>query len=123
MVEDSVVNQKLAVAMLHKLGHEVTLANHGKEALAAIEVQKFDVVLMDIQMPEMDGIETARAIRQNSCDNCSEIPIIALTAHAMKGDKELFLEAGMNDYLTKPVEIDDLQNVLKKYAAVTTLTD
>ena len=123
VVEDEHINAMVVSAMLKKMGHTATVVDNGYKALDMLRKKRFDCILMDIQMPEMDGIETARAIRQNSCDNCSEIPIIALTAHAMKGDKELFLEAGMNDYLTKPVEIDDLQNVLKKYAAVTTLTD
>ena len=121
VVEDEHINALVVSSMLEKIGHTATVVDNGYKALELLEKESFDCILMDIQMPQMDGIETARAIRQNKSDNCSETPIIALTAHAMKGDKELFLEAGMNDYLTKPVEIEDLQKVLRKYAATVTL--
>ena len=110
VVEDSVVNQKLAVAMLHKLGHEVAIANHGKEALAAIEVQKFDVVLMDIQMPEMDGFETVRQLRQSETD--CRLPVIALTANAMRGDRDACMKVGMDSYLSKPIRLQKLADVI-----------
>ena len=112
VAEDSVVNQKLAVAMLHKLGHEVVLANHGKEALAAIEVQEFDVVLMDIQMPEMDGFETVRRLRNSEIDG--RIPVIALTANAMRGDRDACMEAGMDSYLSKPIRLQKLADVINE---------
>ncbi len=117
VVEDEHINALVVSSMLEKIGHTATVVDNGYKALDLLKKENFDCILMDIQMPQMDGIETARAIRQNTCDNCCKTPIIALTAHAMKGDKELFLEAGMNDYLTKPVEIEDLQKVLCKYAA------
>lgn len=110
VVEDSVVNQKLAVAMLHKLGHEVVIANHGKEALAAIEAHKFDLVLMDIQMPEMDGYEAVRRLRQVEVDG--RLPVIALTANAMRGDRDACLEAGMDAYLSKPIRLQRLADVI-----------
>ena len=110
VVEDSVVNQKLAVAMLHKLGHEVVIANHGKEALTAIEAHQFDLVLMDIQMPEMDGFEAVRRLRQAEVD--SRLPVVALTANAMRGDRDACLEAGMDAYLSKPIRLQRLADVI-----------
>lgn len=121
VVEDEHINALVVSAMLQKIGHRATVVDNGYKALNLLKKEVFDCILMDIQMPQMDGIETARAIRQNSNDNSRETPIIALTAHAMKGDKELFLKAGMNDYLTKPVEIEDLQRVLYKYASTVSL--
>ncbi len=113
VVEDENINAMVVSAMLEKLGHHPTLVDNGEKALAILQDNYFDCILMDIQMPHMDGIETAKAIRQRSHENCRNIPIIALTAHAMIGDKERFLEAGMNDYLTKPVEIEDLVTILQ----------
>jgi len=112
VVEDSVVNQKLAVAMLHKLGHEVVIANHGKEALAAIEAHSFDLVLMDIQMPEMDGYEAVRRLRQVEVDG--RLPVVALTANAMRGDRDACLEAGMDAYLSKPIRLQRLADVINR---------
>jgi PAS domain S-box-containing protein len=123
VVEDEHINALVVSSMLQKIGHRATVVDNGYKALDLLKKENFDCILMDIQMPQMDGIETARAIRQNTNDSCRETPIIALTAHAMKGDRELFLEAGMNDYLTKPVEIEDLQRVLYKYAATVTMAD
>jgi len=113
VVEDENINAMVVSAMLEKLGHQPTLVDNGEEALEILEDRNFDCILMDIQMPHMDGIETAKAIRQKPGENCRNIPIIALTAHAMIGDKERFLDAGMNDYLTKPVEIEDLISILQ----------
>jgi hypothetical protein len=113
VVEDENINALVVTAMLEKLGHIPTLVNNGQKALEMLNKKKFDCILMDIQMPQMDGIETARAIRGNACKDCQDIPIIALTAHAMKGDRERFLEAGMNDYITKPVEMTDLIKTLQ----------
>ena len=110
VVEDSVVNQKLAVAMLHKLGHEAVIANHGKEALAAIDAHDFDLVLMDIQMPEMDGFEAVRRLRQAEVD--IHLPVIALTANAMRGDRDACIEAGMDAYLSKPIRLQRLADVI-----------
>ena len=104
LAEDNEVNQKFAMRALQKAGHSPTVANNGKEAVAALARDKFDVVLMDIQMPEMDGYEATAEIRKNDNTEISQIPIIALTAHAMQGDRERCLEAGMNGYVSKPIK-------------------
>jgi CheY-like chemotaxis protein len=114
LVEDNLVNQRMAVALLEKHGHSVVVANHGKEALGALACQRFDVVLMDVQMPEMDGIEATVAIREKERQTGQHIPIIAMTAHAMKGDQERFLQAGMDDYIPKPVNIKRLFEVVQR---------
>ncbi|MCP3925665.1 MAG: response regulator [Desulfobacterales bacterium] len=103
LVEDNLINQKVALRMLQKLHHEVVLAENGVEAVELFKEQSFDIVLMDIHMPEMDGVEATKEIR--SIENGSQrIPIIALTANAMKGDKERFLAAGMDEYISKPIK-------------------
>jgi PAS domain S-box-containing protein len=103
LAEDSLPNQKLAVGVLEKWGHLVTVANNGLEALAALDRDEFDLVLMDVQMPEMDGLEAAAAIRARERQTGAHVPIIAMTAHAMKGDRERCLESGMDGYIPKPV--------------------
>jgi PAS domain S-box-containing protein len=103
LVEDSLVNQKLAVALLQKHGHHVTVANDGLEGVATLESQAFDLVLMDVQMPEMDGYEATAKIRQRERLTGRHIPIVAMTAHAMKGDRESCLAAGMDSYVAKPI--------------------
>ncbi len=104
VAEDNPVNQELAVRVLKKRGHAPVLVSNGKEALAALESNSFDLVLMDVQMPEMDGLEATRHIRDpQSAVSDHHIPIIAMTAHAMSGDRERFLETGMNGYVSKPV--------------------
>ncbi len=108
VVEDSVVNQKLMQILLNKQGHEVVLANDGRAAVLEVRKQSFDLILMDIQMPEMDGYDAARTIRADERASNRQTPIIALTANAMKGDREKCLEAGMDDYLTKPVQAEQL---------------
>jgi len=108
LAEDSVVNQKLAVALLTRQGHAVTIANNGKEAVAAAACESFDLILMDIQMPEMDGLEATAAIRAQEIPAGRHTPIIAMTAHALKGDRERCLEAGMDGYVTKPIRPQDL---------------
>jgi PAS domain S-box-containing protein len=104
LAEDNEVNQKFAIRALSKVGHKVTIANNGKEVLEQLNKQKFDLILMDLQMPEMDGFEATTAVRNNADSILSNIPIIALTAHAMKGDREKCLNAGMNGYVTKPIK-------------------
>ncbi|SHO42620.1 PAS domain S-box protein [Desulfopila aestuarii] len=104
VVEDERINAMVISAMLKNLGHDVTLAGSGREAIDKMKFVQYDCILMDIQMPELDGIETARMIRENWRDSGKTIPIIAVTAHAMKGDRENFLAAGMDEYLTKPVD-------------------
>jgi CheY-like chemotaxis protein len=117
LAEDNLVNQRLAVRMIEKRGHHVGVAITGKEAVAALEKETFDVVLMDVQMPEMDGFEATAAIREKEKVSGLHQPIIALTAHAMKGDREKCLAAGMDGYLTKPVRSQELYEVLDGYVA------
>jgi two-component system, sensor histidine kinase and response regulator len=108
LAEDNVVNQKLAILLLQRRGHTVTLATNGKEALAELRKRDFDLCLMDVQMPELDGLETTAAIRANEKGTSRHLPIVAMTAHAIKGDREICLAAGMDAYLSKPVRADEL---------------
>ncbi len=112
LAEDNPVNQKLAVRLLEKQGHTVAVANNGKEALAALERQPFDLVLMDVEMPEMGGLEATTAIRRKEQETGRHVPIIAMTAHAMKGDRERCLAAGMDGYVSKPIPAKDLFAVI-----------
>ncbi|MBI4603830.1 MAG: response regulator, partial [Planctomycetes bacterium] len=112
LAEDNAVNQRLAVRFLEKGGHSVVVAATGKDALAALEKQRFDVVLMDMQMPEMDGLEATAEIRGREKSRGGHIPIIAMTANAMKGDKEVCLAGGMDGYISKPVELRALLEAL-----------
>ncbi|MDK8464141.1 ATP-binding protein [Marinobacter sp. SS13-12] len=114
LVEDNQVNQVVASSMLRKLGHKVTLAENGKRALEALKSGKFDVVLMDCQMPVMDGYEATRAIRENPA--WRDLPVIAVTANVMQGDRDDCLECGMNDYITKPYNPADLKSVIDRWA-------
>jgi CheY-like chemotaxis protein len=118
VAEDNKINQRLAKVVLENAGHKVVIVANGSEAVAACANQRFDVVLMDVQMPVMDGLEASSAIRKAENDG-NHIPIIALTANAMSGDRELCLASGMDDYLTKPInlnalmkKLDELQNPL-----------
>jgi len=114
LAEDNPVNQRLAITVLQRFGHDVHLAQTGLEVLEALDTHDdFDVILMDIQMPEMDGIEATRRIREREAADGGFIPIVAMTAHAMVGDRERFLEAGMNDYVSKPVSRGRLREVLR----------
>jgi two-component system sensor histidine kinase/response regulator len=117
LAEDNLVNQKLATRLLEKRGHHVVVAGNGREALAALERQSFDLVLMDVQMPEMDGFEATAAIREKEKGHGKHLPIVALTAHAMKGDSEKCLAAGMDGYLAKPIRPQELDEILKEYLA------
>ncbi|MBS1871916.1 MAG: response regulator [Acidobacteria bacterium] len=112
LAEDNVVNQRLVVRILEKSGHRVTVASNGAEAVAAMNGSNFDVVLMDVQMPEMDGFEATAAIRKHENVAGRHTPVVAMTAHAMQGDREKCLEAGMDAYLSKPVKASDLQALL-----------
>ena len=112
LAEDSVPNQKLALGLLRKFDHEVTVAGDGLQALQLWQSEGFDLILMDVQMPELDGLEATRQIRSRESGRDDAIPIIAMTAHAMKGDEELCLGAGMNAYVAKPIRPGDL------YAAI-----
>ena len=113
LAEDNTVNQRLAVRMLEKRGHRVVVASNGREALVALEKESFDLVLMDVQMPEMDGFEATAALREKERWNGTHLPVVALTAHAMKGDRERCMAAGMDAYLTKPIRSQDLEKVLE----------
>ncbi len=118
LAEDNLVNQRLAVRVLEKAGHAVTVANNGREALAAMDRHEFDVVLMDVQMPEMDGLEAVAAIRKRQAETARpHVPVIALTAHAMKGDRDRCLAAGMDAYLSKPLHAADLLRALRTATA------
>jgi len=116
LAEDNIVNQKVAQSMLQKMSHRVDTVANGMEAIRALEKLPYDLVLMDVQMPEMDGFEATKHIRNpQSVVLNHEIPVIAMTAHAMKGDKEICLQAGMDDYITKPISLQSLIKVLEKW--------
>jgi CheY-like chemotaxis protein len=115
LAEDNVVNQKVAAAMLMRVGHAVFIAGNGKEALRALVGQAFDLILMDIQMPEMDGLSATAAIRLDEKVTGRHIPIIAMTAHAMTGDRERCLAAGMDDYISKPVDARELLKLISQH--------
>jgi len=114
LTEDNAVNQKVAVAMLRKLGFQADLANNGLEAIEMVRAGDYDLVLMDCQMPEMDGFQATRAIREGE-DGTRRLPILAMTANAMQGDRERCLEAGMDDYIAKPITIVDLRTALHRW--------
>ena len=116
LAEDGRINQMVAIKMLEEQGHSVFLAEDGREAVKLFEEGDFDVILMDVQMPEIDGYQATRAIRDSKRTGGAHIPIIAMTANAMKGDREKCLEAGMNDYIAKPVRAEELSSVLGKFA-------
>jgi CheY-like chemotaxis protein len=114
LVEDNAVNQKLGQRLLQRLGHDVTLADDGAQALAVLCDDQFNAVLMDVQMPGMDGFEATAAIRARERAQGGHVPIIAMTAHAMKGDRERCLAAGMDDYVTKPIDAAGLRAALER---------
>jgi PAS domain S-box-containing protein len=116
LVEDNPVNQKVAATMLKKQGHQVVITSNGREALEVIDKERIDLILMDVQMPEMDGFEATELIRDREKGNGGHIPIVAMTAHAMKGDRERCLAAGMDDYVSKPIRADDLFSVIENLA-------
>jgi CheY-like chemotaxis protein len=113
LAEDNPVNQKVALSMLKRLGYKADVASNGQEVLSALERQPYDLILMDIQMPGMDGLETTRAIRERRLQE-KQPCIIAMTAYALEGDKEECLRVGMDEYLSKPIKIDELQEVLER---------
>jgi CheY-like chemotaxis protein/HPt (histidine-containing phosphotransfer) domain-containing protein len=117
LAEDSVVNQKLAVYLLEKWGHRVTVVNNGREAVERVQAEPFDLVLMDVQMPEMDGLEATGILRKQEAGTSRHVPIVAMTAHAMVGDRERCLEAGMDDYLSKPIRARELLAVIEQVIA------
>jgi CheY-like chemotaxis protein len=113
LAEDNPINMRLGLQVLSKLGYNADSAFHGKDVLEAMRHKQYDIILMDIQMPEMDGLETTRFIRRQS--NYQPV-IVAMTANAMQGDKEICLAAGMDDYMSKPIKFENLIGVLKKWA-------
>jgi CheY-like chemotaxis protein len=117
LAEDNPVNQKVALRMLTRLGYRADLASNGHEVIAAVRRQTYEVILMDVAMPEMDGLEATRRIRSTKSD--TERPwIIALTANAMQGDRELCLAAGMDDYIRKPIKLSELAAALQQARAI-----
>ena len=114
LAEDNVVNQKLTVRLLERWGHTVTVASTGQEVLTALARQAYDLVLMDVQMPEMDGLEATAAIRAQERGTGTHVPIIAMTANAMQDDAEQCLAAGMDAYISKPIRLGDLYKVIDK---------
>ncbi len=116
LAEDNVVNQKLALRILQQMGYRADLASNGIEAVESVERQTYDVILMDVQMPEMDGLEASRRITAKWSPDARP-RIVAMTANAMQGDREMCLAAGMDDYLTKPIRVDQLVETLNGVAA------
>ena len=114
IAEDNPINQKLAVRLLQKQGYTSAVANNGREAVEAWARQPFDAILMDMMMPEMDGLEATMAIREREKTTGTHIPIIAITANAMVGDREKCLAAGMDEYISKPVDVTKLYEVLHR---------
>ena len=116
VAEDNLVNRKLVTRLLQKRGHKITAVENGGDAVAAVQAKTFDAVLMDVQMPEMNGLEATAAIRQHEAGTGGHVPIIALTAHAMQGDRERCLAAGMDGYLAKPIDVDELVSTIERSA-------
>jgi len=116
VAEDNLINQKLVVRLIEKRGHTAVIANNGREALEALEKQMFDLMLIDVQMPEMDGFEATAAIREREKNTGIHLPIVAMTAHAMKGDQERCLSAGMDSYVSKPIQPETLFRVVEELA-------
>ena len=117
VAEDNPVNQLLVTRLLEKRGHSVKLVGNGKLALEAIEEDSYDLVLMDVQMPEMDGIEATGALRKREVSFGTHLTVVGVTAHAMKGDRERCLEAGMDGYLSKPIRAQELDELLARHLA------
>ena len=115
LVEDNIINQKVAIAMLRKLGHHVDAVSHGKEAIQQLALLDYDVVLMDCQMPIMDGFEATRIIRTGGKTRNAQIPIIALTANVMQEDKDACFASGMNHFISKPIQMNVLSQILSQY--------
>jgi PAS domain S-box-containing protein len=121
LAEDNLINQRLAMAMLGKMGHQVTSVSNGVEVMANLGGHQFDLVLMDVQMPEMDGFETTSRIRHQERTTGAHIPIIAMTANAMAGDREICINSGMDDYISKPINRKDLEQVIARNSSQTTV--
>jgi CheY-like chemotaxis protein/HPt (histidine-containing phosphotransfer) domain-containing protein len=115
LAEDNITNQKVALGILERLGLRADPVANGNEVLAAVEAIRYDLVLMDVQMPEMDGFEATAAIRRKEKDRGKHIPIIAMTSHAMFGDRDRCLDAGMDDYVSKPIRSEDLVAAIERW--------
>ena len=118
LAEDNEVNQKLAVRLLEKRGHSVKVANNGRQAVEALAAAAFDLIFMDVHMPEMDGLEATRNIREGEAGTGRRQPIVAMTALVMKGDRERCLDADMDDYLSKPIRSQELDDILDRYSVL-----
>jgi len=114
VAEDDSVSQVVVSSLLRKRGHEVAIAESGKLAMQLLDADRFDLAFMDVQMPDMDGLEATAAIRLREQDSGDHLPIVALTAHAMEGDRQRCIDAGMDDYLSKPVRSRDLDDVIAR---------
>ncbi|CAG8661177.1 6720_t:CDS:2, partial [Paraglomus occultum] len=115
LAEDNIVNQKLALKILEKFGHRVEIVSNGKLAVEAFKSKRYDLILMDVQMPIMGGFEATQNIREWEKEHGGRIPIIALTAHAMIGDRDKCLSFGMDEYVTKPLRMNDLIATINKF--------
>lgn len=115
MAEDNEINRKLAGLLFKKLGLGLDFASNGQEAVEMVKANPYDLVFMDIEMPVLTGIQATESINESLADKAP--PIVALTAHTMQGDRERFIEAGMTDYLTKPINVQELKTILEKYGS------
>ena len=122
MAEDNPVNQLLMVRLLEKHGFQVVVAGNGRAALSAISEQNFDLVLMDVQMPELDGLQATRTLREMERQGGKKLPVVAMTAHAMQGDRDRCLAAGMTAYVSKPVRPEELFKVIDEVLAAAAVT-
>jgi CheY-like chemotaxis protein len=119
LAEDNPVNQKVALRVLKHLGYQADVVNNGREAIAAIETKSYDLILMDIQMPEMSGLEATEYIREREiASQLAPVAIVAITANASHDDQFTCSDAGMNDYISKPIQIDKLKDILQRYEAI-----
>lgn len=120
LAEDNLVNQTVAARLLEKQGHAIEVANNGREALARLSAGSFDLVLMDVQMPEVDGFEATAAIRETEKTKGGHLPIIAMTAHSLKGDQERCIAAGMDGYISKPIQLEQLLTEIERVSSAWT---
>jgi CheY-like chemotaxis protein len=129
LCDDNVINQKVALRLLQQMGYKADVANNGLECLKTMERQRYDLIFMDVQMPEMDGLEATRQIRERqkaspqSTHFHSQITIVAMTANAMQGDREKCIAAGMDDYVAKPVRPEDIRLVLERWGSRAALSE